>query len=152
MDFISFLVLLIPEISFGYMCIIFIISIIVGSVLGSVSSREFFIWFSIIYVAGISLIKYQLGFFIAIILSKTILGYNAMYATTVAFSLNSIFETIKELFQNLKTNTNSQFHLLEFIPNVILLTTGSIGLNMSDNTGAYVNPVEGSHAASDSIT
>jgi hypothetical protein len=130
MDLINFLLLLIPEISFAYMCIIFIIAIIVGSVIGSDSSRDFFIWFAVVYVCGISLLKYQFGFFIAMILSKTILGYDAIYATSVAFSLNSIFETIKELFQNLKTNSGSQMSLLEFIPNVILLTTGSIGLNM----------------------
>jgi hypothetical protein len=106
----------------------FIIAIIVGSVLGSNSSRDFFIWFAVIYVSSISLVKYQFGFFIAIILSKTILCYNAVYATSVAFALNTCFENIKELLQN--TSKPNQIYLLEFIPSVILLTTGSIGLNL----------------------
>jgi hypothetical protein len=129
MDFISFLGLLIPEIKFGYMCIMFIIAIIVGSVLGSASSRDFFVWFAVIYVSSISLVKYQFGFFIAIILSKTILCYNAVYATSIAFALNTCFQNIKELLQNTSKNSN-QIYLLEFIPNVILLTTGSIGLDL----------------------
>jgi hypothetical protein len=119
MHLLEFFRLLIPEIQLAVSCLLFIVAVIVGSVLGYDSCKNFFVWFAVVYVTGVAFITSRFEFVVTMLLSKCLFGYNATYVTGLCFSLQDIFSSWQ---------IGCSPQLLQVIPAVILITTGSIGL------------------------
>ncbi len=111
--------LLIPEMRFAISCLLFVVAIIVGSVLGHDSCKNFYVWFAVVYISGVACVTSRFEFLITILLSTCLFGYNAIYVTGICFALQDIFDAFC---------IGSSLQLIQVIPAIILITTGSIGL------------------------